>query len=347
MTRKISTRLAARGHEVFVVVPKRGNQKSIEVLDGVKIIGVSKKDIFSKKVYSKINADIYHSQEPNFGGFVAMKAQPSKVHVVTCRDPRPLSEMLIEFKDGTWSKRLKAPMVYFYESGPVARYLVRNADVVGTPAGFLRKRVKKLYNLKEEPMLLPNLVYVPDNLPEKSKEPTVCFVGRFDKRKRPEIFFELAKKFPQVKFIAVGKAEELTWDRYLRDKYSHCHNLQMIGFINQFESNELKEIYSRSWVLINTSSREGLPLTFIEAAAHGCSILSHVDPDNFASEFGYHCKNDDFEEGLDKLLKEEFWRHKGLKAYEYVKNLYDEDLALDVHVSTYEKALLDSTGNGN
>jgi len=64
-------------------------------------------------------------------------------------------------------------------------------------------------------------VSVPDVEFRKSNEPTVCFLARWDKRKNPEIFFELAKKFPTVKFIAIGKAHNEKWDTFLRRKYSY------------------------------------------------------------------------------------------------------------------------------
>ena len=68
---------------------------------------------------------------------------------------------------------------------------------------------------------------------------------------------------------------------------------------------------SQSWILLNTAVREGLPDSFVEAAGHKCAILSYVDPDGFASNFGYHAKNNDFEEGLTALLANDMWKEKG------------------------------------
>ncbi len=336
MTRKLSTRLASEGHDVYVTTLKRGDQKKKELIDGIKVIGIGREDIFSTKIYKDIDADVYHSQEPSLGSYLAMKAQPGKKHVITCRDPRDLRDFFIEFQDGSWKKRLKIPFVYFYEGGPFIKYAVRNADVVGVPAKFLIQKTKKLYGLDKDPILLPNLLEIPETIPEKSVTPVVCFVGRFDKRKRPELFLELASKFPDVKFIMVGKSEEKDWDAYLRKKYSDQKNVIMTGFINRFESDRLYNIYSESWILINTSSREGLPLTFVEAAGYGCAILSSVNPDNFASEFGYFCKDDDFAAGLAYLLKNNNWRSKGLQAFNYVKSVYNEEVALKKHLEVYK-----------
>jgi len=158
MTRKLSTRLALDGHDVYVTTLKRAGQKKIEVIDGVKVIGINMREIFSKKIYKDIDADVYHSQEPTFASYLALMAKSDKKHVITCRDPRDLRDFFIEFQDGSWKKRLKIPFIYFYESGPFIKYAVRNADVVGVPAKFLIQKTKKLFDLDKDPVLLPNLL---------------------------------------------------------------------------------------------------------------------------------------------------------------------------------------------
>jgi hypothetical protein len=66
----------------------------------------------------------------------------------------------------------------------------------------------------------------------------------------------------------------------------------------------------KSWILVNTAAREGLPNAFIEAAAHQCAILSAVDPDGFSSQFGHLVLNDDFAAGLRALLQDDLWKKR-------------------------------------
>ena len=42
----------------------------------------------------------------------------------------------------------------------------------------------------------------------------------------------------------------------------------MLGFVDQFQSARLQSILSQSWILVNTSVREGLPTSFLEALAN-------------------------------------------------------------------------------
>ncbi len=190
-----------------------------------------------------------------------------------------------------------------------------------------------MYSLKSDPHFLPTPVSVLDQV-RKATDPTVCFLARLDRRKRPEIFFELAKKFPKVKFIVVGKAQDKKWDSLLGKAYSSLPNLEMPGFIDQCNSDkQLSRILEKSWVLVNTSAGEGLPNSLIEVAAYGCAILSAVDPDDFASQFGYHAKDGDFVKGLEFLLENQRWKEQEERVYEYVKGTFEVNRAIDKHIT--------------
>ena len=89
--------------------------------------------------------------------------------------------------------------------------------------------------------------------------------------------------------------------------------------------------------MINTATREALPNAFIESAAHKCAILSSVDSDGFATNFGYFAKNDDFREGLSYLLENHRWKERGERGYEYIKNTFELNRAMDLHLEVYRK----------
>ena len=90
---------------------------------------------------------------------------------------------------------------------------------------------------------------------------------------------------------------------------------------------------------MNTATREALPNSLLEAASHECAILSHVDPDGFARNFGYHAANDDFERGLAWLLEHNRWRERGKAAGAYVHHVFEMDRALDLHEAAYRHLL--------
>ncbi len=98
----------------------------------------------------------------------------------------------------------------------------------------------------------------------------------------------------------------------------------------------VSEILEKSWVFVNTSSREDLPNFFLEATSRQCAILSSVNPDSFASNFCYHAKYDDFQKGLKWLLKENRWCDLGIKGSKYIGSTFETNIAVDKHIEMYK-----------
>lgn len=337
-TRTIGRELVKRGIEVYAVVPRRESQRPVENLDGITVLGFEPKNPLSAiKLFKKCDADIYHSCEPSFGTYLAMKSMPAKKHIVTCRDPRNFNDWIMEFQKPSLNK-LQVIHNCLYENNFLVRRSLKRMDGVFTTALYLIEKVKSIYGLNFDPKFLPTPVIVPEKV-NKSEDPTVCYVARFDRRKRPELFLNMASKFPDVKFIAVGKSRDEKWDSFLRKKYANIPNLEMTGFIDQFNSSQLSKILEKSWIMINTATREGLANSFLEASAHKCAILSAVDPDGFASKFGYQVTNDDFDHGLKYLLEGDKWAKKGEAGFNHVLSTFEESKSIDQHIVFYKEIL--------
>ncbi|HEY4649007.1 MAG TPA: glycosyltransferase, partial [Gemmatimonadales bacterium] len=206
-TRVLATELTRRGLNITVVTPARGAQPQQEQVDGVTVLACPAHSIGSQlELLRDCGADVYHSQEPSLTTWLAMKAAPRSAHLVTCRDTRVSADWFIELRswirDGSFRTLLTLP----YENNPLVTRAVRAADAVFCPNEFSRPIAQRKYGLPTCPGFLPTPVR-PARIPvQKAQHPTVCFVGRWDRRKRPEIFFELAREFPDVRFIALGQA---------------------------------------------------------------------------------------------------------------------------------------------
>lgn len=337
-TRTIGRELAKRGFEVFAVVPRRPGQKHVEDLDGIRVLGFSPWSPWdATPLFRHCDADIYHSCEPSVGTYLAFKAMPHKRHVVTVRDPRDLHDWWMEFKLPSLN-RLQVLHNYFYENNFLVRRCIRQMNAVFTTGKFLVPKVKSMYRLELDPAFLPTPVTVPKSV-RKSEKPTVCYVGRLDRRKQPQLFFDLAERFPHIRFIAMGKSRDRKWEDHILAEYSRFPNLKMTGFVDQFSSRRHSKILEESWVMVNTATREGLPNAFLEAAAHKCAILSFVDPDGFASLFGYHVRDGDLAGGLTFLLENDRWKERGERGCAYVRDTFELRRAIDLHIAAYESAL--------
>ena len=60
----------------------------------------------------------------------------------------------------------------------------------------------------------------------------MCFLGRFDGKKRPELFLELTMRFPDVEFIAVSANYDRERDSQLREQYGDISNMTIPGFLD-------------------------------------------------------------------------------------------------------------------
>jgi len=338
--RMIGRELVKRGVEVYAVVPRRREQQPREVVDGIHVLGFSQLQPWSSStLYAQCDADVYHSCEPSLGTYLAMKAMPHKKHVITMRDTRDHTDWKMEYALPSIG-RLQVLSNYLYEDNPLVRKAVQKAYGVYCAAHLLVPKVKAKYKLEVTPSVLPTPVIIPNTVC-KAEQPTVCYMGRWDRRKRPELFLQLAQSFPDVQFIAVGSSRDDQWDAHLRKTFGQVPNLEMPGFIDQFDSDWHSRILEKSWIMVNTATREGLPNSFLEAAAHGCAILSAVNPDGFSSDFGVHVQRDRFEDGLKFLLAENRWEARGNLGRQYVQENFELNYAMTRHLELYTRLLND------
>ena len=112
--------------------------------------------------------------------------------------------------------------------------------------------------------------------------------------------------------------------------------MEMPGFISGERKNQ---VLKEAWILVNTSVSEGFPVSFLEAAAHGCAILSPHDPEGFASRFGYHVEDGDLDADLRFLLDSDRWRRKGEEGYAYVSEFHEKGRVMDMHMTAYERLI--------
>lgn len=339
-TRTIGRELVKRGVDVSAVVPLRGDQRREEELDGMKVYGFPRWNLLaSRSLYGLCDADIYHSQEPSLGATLAASARPDRKHAVTFYDPRDAEDWKIEMALPSRSRSAVFTSRLYESSWPVAR-TVRKADALYSVAHCVGERARRVFQLDVQPPLLPTPVEIPYGV-RKADTPTVCCISRLDRRKRPEFFLQLVPKFPDVHFIMIGFSQDREWFDRLLERYRRYDNLDYRGFVDQFASTEVADTFSCSWILINAAAREGLPNAYLEAAAHGCAILSKTNPDGFASRFGHHADDDDFEAGLQRLLENENWRGRGDKGRAYVREHYETSRAIDQHMAAYQALLGD------
>jgi glycosyltransferase involved in cell wall biosynthesis len=102
----------------------------------------------------------------------------------------------------------------------------------------------------------------------------ILWVGRLVEFKNPELFIELAMKFPDEKFVMIAPQVLESSDFAKRIKMQAL-KLVNLDFIQYVHPHEMKNYYHKAKIYIITSESEGFSNTLAEASAHGCAVLSY------------------------------------------------------------------------
>jgi len=344
--RTIGRELAKRGVDTYAIVPRQGDQGPVETHDGVTVLAFPKARPWdAMRLARDVAADVYHSCEPSMTSVFAMRAMPDRKHVITFRDPRSWDDWIKEFERPARSKS-QVVSNWLFEANALVKRAVRRADGVYSIGRYLVPKIRDIYGV--ESSFLPTPVDVPPPA-RKADVPTVGWLARWDPVKRPEIFLQMVERFPDVRFRFAGSALDPDWVRHLKDTYGAAPNLEWVGRIDQFKDPDVHSAFlDEAWIMVNASTKEAMPNAFLEAAAHGCAILSGLDPDGFASRFGYHVQREsgakypdveDFSRGLRWLLEEGRWRERGDVGRRHVAATFETDVAMGLHLRMYREHL--------
>ena len=304
--------------------------------------------------------DIYQTEEPYIYTLQALKISGN--HLLIFQDPLDkvdIEKMNSALNDylGIYANNEEADSMYIKSrrylgkfgskiNGTFVQKAVKktlnqlNSDRIFAEAQFISSKVSRMYRLPYIPKFLPNPIDFHE-LPTKDPHPSVVWLNRWDPVKQPQIALEIARRLPEIDFYFIGKATGYPLydniEQLLRRKYERFRNIKLKQFISEEEK---KELLSRSWLLLNTSAREGLPVTFLEAGAHGMSIISSVNPDNYTNMFGGTFNNiDEAVKCIKKAVTEEWHRSKGKIAYNYIKKIHETRKVMSDHVKIYNDLL--------
>jgi len=344
VTKEIAEGIAStRKAEVFVITTRHQIEKEVKIIEernNVIVIHVPKSKILKfiqREFFKIVEPDVFHHQDVNTDSFFIWKLNKHTPHIITFQDPAPFEEIL-RVKESEEKKKIseveKVLLKIKYELYrkififPV----VKNAEKVFSQVKDIIPFVKSYYKLKEV-NFLPNPVKIPKGRIKKADEPTVLFLGRLDVEKRPHLVIKIARRFPEVKFVLAGlPSRNYRYGRKVIELARKQKNVTAVGWI---EGKEKDWYLRKSWILINTSVKERLPYSFLEAMAYGVALLAYVNPDRLVEKFGYWAKFEDFGRGLQMLLSEDSWRVKGKKAKRVILREYEYDKVINKHIKIY------------
>ena len=168
----------------------------------------------------------------------------------------------------------------------------------------------------------------------------IIWVGKATEGKRPELFFRLAKNFPEFRFLMIAPpTRDIKYYKKIKEAASKIDNLDFMEYVLH---NKIDRYYAESLMFINTSFSEGFPNTFLEAWGNYLPIVSiGFDPDEIIckNKIGFHPKTfEQMVKDVKTLLKNENLRKEmGLSARRYVEKEHEVKRILNEYQRLFKK----------
>ena len=185
-------------------------------------------------------------------------------------------------------------LIRLYRDRKVYEWGVRRADLILAQTEYQRKLLHTHFELDSE---LANLAVELPARARATKDIDVLWVANFRAVKQPDLVIDLARRIPQLRFVVVGAGQE-EYVRRMRQAAQELPNLTMTGPIAY---DAVGAYFDRARILLNTSSLEGFPNTFLQAWIRGLPVVSFFDPDGLIARRGLGCAVRDFSTMADAL----------------------------------------------
>jgi glycosyltransferase involved in cell wall biosynthesis len=187
--------------------------------------------------------------------------------------------------------------------------------------------------------VIKNPIDVNPKFPKSTTPQTVLWVGKSDERvKRPSLVLELARRMPEYKFVVIMNTVHIESQVQAERLAETLPNVTLIERV-PFET--IESYFAEARIHLNTSSFEGFPNTYLQAAKYGVpTVAMIVDPDGMLSQHscGFACENDvdKCEATIRRLMADEhLYAELSRNSLEYVCTYHDKNLV----AQKYEEAL--------
>jgi len=270
---EIFKRIVTMGHEVTLFCSKYNGCKEIEVIDGITIIRAGSRSLFNFYVpywyFKKFKYEKYHIVIDDI----------NKIPFYT---PLYIKEPLLAISHHFFGKSifLQANIVfatYVYLAEKLVDLVYKSTNFTTVSNSTLQEFIDRGFN-KEKFVIIPNAItqeHYPLKVGNKSIYPVITYFGRIKKYKSPDhllkAFALIHQQFPDAKLEFMGSGDFLPQLRTLAVELGIEHKVLFHGRVTEEQKLEL---LTASWVVVNTSMKEGWGITNIEANACGTPVIS-------------------------------------------------------------------------
>ena len=348
---EVATRMAKRGHEVFVYARNNYTDKDLGEFEGVKIIhlpSIPTKNLDAishtflatiHSLFQNYDAIHYHSIGPTSLSFIPklFSRRTAVIATFQCQD-------------------------YFHKKwGALARAYLRFSEKVTCTVPDktiavtqdLRAHAKQKY--QKELVLIPNGAEIRFNTDDEAllewnleKDEYIFSASRLIRHKGIHYLINAfnqlcAKKMNQGKKLVIAGDGSFT-DEYVAYLKNLAKDNEQIIFTGTVSGEKLEQLFSHCYLFVQPSESEGMSLALLEAMGYGKPILISNISENVSvlrgSGFVFENKNEKDLEAklLDILNSPEVARKAGKESQEVAKEFYDWDRIVEQIENLYKLA---------
>ncbi|MFP4474773.1 MAG: glycosyltransferase family 4 protein [Desulfatibacillaceae bacterium] len=160
--------------------------------------------------------------------------------------------------------------------GYVCHYPIAAADLVVAQTEHQKRVLEQRFGRTALVVRNPMDLSIPQHLQDRPRR-HVLWIGKSDMVKKPWIMADLARRFPDQPVVMVSNnTNPLVHARLEGGLPDNVRLMESVPFA------KAEELFAEALVLVNTSTHEGFPNTFLQAGKFGVPILSlAVDPDGY------------------------------------------------------------------
>jgi len=270
---EIFCRIAAMGHQVTLYCSSFEGAKQEETIDGVKVIRKGSRQLFNFGVKRKYKRDFENE------GYDIVIDDINKIPFYTPRYVRgPLLALSHHFFGRSIYRETNILIgTYVLIAEKLVDLFYRNTKFAVVSQSTLDEFMMRGYS-RENFTIIENAIdhsRFPMSVGKKNDKPTLTYFGRLKKYKSPDhllkAFALVKERYREAELYIMGTGDYLEGLRKLAVKLGISDSTTFFGYVSEAQKTEL---LSKSWLVINTSQKEGWGITNIEANASGTAVVS-------------------------------------------------------------------------
>jgi glycosyltransferase involved in cell wall biosynthesis len=208
-------------------------------------------------------------------------------------------------------------LIRYWRDRRIYEYGLRHADIIVAQTEHQRTLLRQNYGLQSEVI---NMIADIPPISNVQQNIDVLWVANLRPVKRPEILFELARQLPHLSFAIAGGALP-GMESYYETMISEAAKFPNLSILGAVPYAQVGAVFERARLLVNTSSMEGFPNTFLQAWARSIPVVSFFDPDSLTKRLNLGRAvgtTEEMTQAIEELIRDEpLRRSMGQRAREF------------------------------